>query len=152
MGNTGEPSEGNDQSTPAVNDFYSAEEVAQILGIKKEAVLKRCRGGKLIGAYKAAPTATVPAGQWFIPKSSINQPTATQEMIILPQAMTPEAVALTIRQAINQGIAEQLTTAMNPLQDEIKALREEIGDLKKQLQEQAALPAPKEEKPWWRFW
>lgn len=152
MGNTGEPSEGNDQSTPAVNDFYSAEEVAQILGIKKEAVLKRCRGGKLMGAYKAAPTATVPAGQWFIPKSSIDRPTATQEMIILPQAMTPEAVALTIRQAINQGIAEQLTTAINPMKNEIKALREEIGDLKKQLQEQAALPAPKEEKPWWRFW
>ena len=152
MGNTGEPSEGNDQSTPAVNDFYSAEEVAQILGIKKEAVLKRCRGGKLIGAYKAAPTATVPAGQWFIPKSSIDRPTAIQEMIILPQAMTPEAVALTIRQAINQGIAEQLTTAINPMKNEIKALREEIGDLKKQLQEQAALPAPKEEKPWWRFW
>ena len=141
-----------DQSTPMVNDFYSAEEVARILGLKKEAILKRCRAGKFIGAYKAEPTATVPAGQWFIPKNCINQPVATQEIAVLPQAMTPEAVALTIRQAINQGIDAQLTTAINPLRDEIKALREEIGELKKQLEEKEALPAPEEKKPWWKVW
>jgi hypothetical protein len=152
MGNTNEPSGGNDQSTPAVNDCYTAEEVAKILGLKKEAILKRCRMGKLTGAFKAEPTATVPAGQWFIPKNSIDQPAATQEMFVIPRPMTQESVALLIRQSINQGINEQLTAAINPLHDEIKALREEIGDLKKQLQERAALPAPEEEKPWWRFW
>ena len=153
MGNTGEPSEGNDQSIPPVNDCYSAEEVAKILGLKKEAILKRCRTGKFIGAYKAEPTATVPAGQWFIPKSSIDQSIATQEVIVLPQAMTPEAMTLAIRQAINQGIAEQMGTVVEPLMAEIKALRAEIGELKQQVAEkEKALPAPiqEEKKPWWK--
>lgn len=153
MVDTYQPDQGNNQSTPPVNDCYSAEEVAKILGLKKEAVLKRCRGGKFIGAYKAEPTATVPAGQWFIPKSSIDQSTATQEVIVLPQAMTPEAMTLAIRQAINQGVAEQMGTVVEPLMAEIKAMRAEIGELKLQLEEkEKALPAPvpEEKRPWWK--
>ncbi len=153
MVNTHQPDQGSDQSTPPVNDCYTAEEVAKILGLKKEAVLKRCRGGKFIGAYKAQPTATVPAGQWFIPRSSIDQSIATQEVIVLPQAMTPEAMTLAIRQAINQGIAEQMAAVVDPLRSEIKALRAEIGELKQQVAEkEKALPAPiqEEKKPWWK--
>ena len=153
MVNTNQPDGGSNQSTPPVNDCYTAEEVAKILGLKKEAVLKRCRGGKFTGAYKAEPTPTVPAGQWFIPCSSIDQSTATQEVVVLPQAMTPEAMALTIRQAINQGIASELTRVVDPLTSEIKALRAEIGALKQQLEEKdKALPAPattEEKRSWW---
>ncbi|MEA4819545.1 MAG: hypothetical protein VB117_13000 [[Clostridium] scindens] len=105
--------------------------------------MKRCRGGKFIGAYKAKPTATVPAGQWFIPKTSIDQSTATQEVIVLPQAMTPEAMTLAIKQAINQGVTEQMGTVVEPLMVEIKAMRAEIGELKLQLQLE-------EKKPWWK--
>ena len=144
MVNTHQPDQGSDQSTPVVNDCYSAEEVAKILGLKKEAVLKRCRGGKFIDAYKAKPTATVPAGQWFIPKTSIDQSTATQEVIVLPQAMTPEAMTLAIRQAINQGVTEQMGTVVEPLISEIKAMRAEIGELKLQQQQL------EEKKPWWK--
>ena len=152
MVDTYQPDGGNDRSTPPVNDCYSAEEVAKILGIKKEAVLKRCRGGKFAGAYKAEPTATVPAGQWFIPRASIDRSTATQEVIVLPQAMTPEAMTLAIRQAINQGVAEQMAAVVEPLTSEIKALRAEIGAMKEQLAEkERALAAPVEEKkPWWK--
>lgn len=153
MVDTYQPEHGGNQSTPTVNDCYTAEEVAKILGLKKEAVLKRCRGGKFIGAYKAEPTATVPAGQWFIPKTSINQSTATQEVIVLPQAMTPEAMTLAIRQAINQGIADQMGAVVGPLTDEIKAMRAEIGELKQQLEEkEKALPAPvpEEKQAWWK--
>ena len=153
MVDTYQPTGGDNQSTPAVNDCYSAEEVAKILGLKKEAILKRCRSGKFIGAYKAEPTPTVPAGQWFIPKASIDQSTATQEVIVLPQAMTPEAMTLAIRQAVNQGIAEQMEAVVGPLTDEIKALRAEIGEMKEQLEEkEKALPAPvlEEKKSWWK--
>ena len=152
MVSTHQPDQGDNQSTPAVNDCYSAEEVAKILGLKKEAVLKRCRGGKFTGAYKAEPTPTVPAGQWFIPRASIDQSTATQEVVVLPRAMTPEAMALAIRQAINQGMAEQMGSVVEPLTAEIKALRAEIGELKEQLAEkEKALPAPAEEKKsWWK--
>ena len=152
MGNVYEPNGDTDQSMAAVNDFYSAEEVAKILGLKKEAILKRCRAGKFTGAYKAEPTPTVPAGQWFIPKSCINQSKAIQEIVVIPQAMTQEAMSLAIGQAINKGIETHLAKAINPLQDEIKALREEIGELKKQLEEKEALPAPEEKKPWWKIW
>ena len=153
MVDTYQPTGGDNQSVPQVNDCYTAEEVAKILGLKKEAVLKRCRGGKFIGAYKAEPTATVPAGQWFIPRTSIDQSTATQEVIVLPQAMTPEAMTLAIRQAINQGIAEQMEAVVGPLMSEIKAMRVEIGELKQQLEEkEKALPAPvlEEKRPWWK--
>ena len=153
MVNTYQPEQGGDQSMPQVNDCYTAEEVAKILGLKKEAVLKRCRGGKFIGAYKAKPTATVPAGQWFIPKTSIDQSTATQEVIVLSQAMTPEAMTLAIRQAINQGVTEQMGTVVEPLMSEIKAMRAEIGELKLQLEEkEKALPAPatEEKRSWWK--
>lgn len=153
MVDTYQPDGGNDRSTPPVNDCYSAEEVAKILGIKKEAVLKRCRGGKFAGAYKAEPTATVPAGQWFIPRASIDRSTATQEVIVLPQAMTPEAMTLAIRQAINQGIAAEMAAVVEPLTAEIKAMRTEIADLKEQLAEkEKALPAPtsEEKKSWWK--
>ena len=153
MVDTYQPTGGNDRSTPTVNDCYTAEEVAKILGLKKEAILKRCRTGKFIGAYKAEPTPTVPAGQWFIPRSSIDQSTATQEVIVLPQAMTPEAMTLAIRQAINQGIAEQMEAVVGPLMSEIKAMRVEIGELKQQLEEkEKALPAPatEEKRSWWK--
>lgn len=153
MVDTYQPTGGNDQSMSPVNECYSAEEVAKIMGLKKEAILKRCRSGKFTGAYKAEPTPTVPAGQWFIPKSSIDQSTATQQVIVLPQAMTPEAMTLAIRQAINQGIAEQMEAVVGPLTDEIKALRAEIGELKGQLEaKEKVLPAPatEENKPWWK--
>ena len=141
MVDTYQPDQSDDRSIPPVNDCYTAEEVSKILGLKKEAILKRCRTGKFIGAYKAEPTATVPAGQWFIPRAAIDQSTATQEIIVLPQAMTPEAMTLAIRQAINQGIAERMGAVVGPLTDEIKAMRAEIGELKLQLEEK---------KPWWK--
>lgn len=153
MVDTYQPTGGNDRSTPTVNDCYTAEEVAKILGLKKEAILKRCRTGKFIGAFKAEPTPTVPAGQWFIPKASIDQSTATQEVIVLPQAMTPEAMTLAIKQAINQGVTEQMGTVVEPLMVEIKAMRAEIGKLKQRLEEkEKALPAPvpEEKKSWWQ--
>ncbi len=153
MVNTYQQEQGNDQSTPLVNDCYTAEEVAKILGLKKEAVLKRCRGGRFIGAYKAEPTATVPAGQWFIPKKSIDQSAATQDVIVLPKAMTPEAMMLAIRQSINQGIAEQMNAVVEPLMSEIKSLRAEIGELKQQLEEKEkalSTPVSEEKRSWWK--
>ena len=153
MVNTYQPTGGDNQSTPPVDDCYTAEEVAKILGLKKEAVLKRCRGGKFIGAFKAEPTATIPAGQWFIPRSSIDQSTATQDVIVIPQAMTPEAMTLAIKQAINQGVTEQMGFVVGPLTAEIKAMRAEIGELKQQVAEKEkalAAPATEEKKSWWK--
>lgn len=115
--NTYQPSEEPGQYPTNYDDYYSAEQVAQIEGVKKEAILKRCRLGKYPGAFKTPSSPEQPSGKWYIPKAVIG-PTASQDVAILTKSIAPAD--------LERLIMSSTLAAVEPLREEVNQLRKEL--------------------------
>ncbi|SFM38345.1 hypothetical protein [Pelosinus propionicus] len=161
-------------------DYYTAEQAAQIEGVRKEAILKRCRLGKYSGAFKKAPTPENPQGMWYIPKSVVG-PSIIKDVAEIPRQITPTELTQAITEGIQTVVTQAINQAVTPLYDEMRQMeerqREEIAKnqetnrlqqlainrenqkrhdemLDKMLRQSQNIQQMKIrlEKPWWKFW
>jgi hypothetical protein len=106
------------------NDFYTAAEVAEILGLGKAAIIHRCKNGHYPGAVKAEPSPGNPAGMWLIPKAAIDNPTMTQDVAVLTRQINPAE----LERAIGQAISRAVQAAVEPLYVEIAELKANMNE------------------------
>lgn len=107
--------------------YYAASELAEILGLDKNTILNRCKKGYYMGAVKAGPSQGNPHGMWLIPKHEIDNPTMTRDVATLTRQITPSELEKTIGQAI----AYAVTTAVEPLHQEISELKTKLDTMEK---------------------
>lgn len=86
------------------NDYYTAEEVAKINGVTKDAILRRCRQGKFSGAFKASPTPENPQGIWRIPKSAIDSPVIIKDVAVINKQFTPQELRSVFKETIHSEV------------------------------------------------
>ncbi len=110
-------------------------EAAQRLGVSEHTVRRRVRSGELPGSQVATPQ-----GYTWRVEVPDDSPDPT------PKAGDGEVRALRELVATLQG-------RMEAQDSELAAKNEQIRELHVLMQQaQAALPAPKETRPWWRLW
>ena len=115
-------------SEPTEN-YYSAAESAQILGVSKQTIINRCQKGDLPGAHKIAPTKLNPHGQWLIPKAAIDQPVMTQDVAVLTRQINPVEFQQALAVIVQQAVAD----ANAPLQKQIDDLKDELRSANEKL-------------------
>lgn len=110
-------------------------EAAQRLGVSEHTVRRRVRNGELPGSQVATPQGYT----WRVEVPDDSPDPA-------PKAGDGEVQALRDLIATLQG-------RMEAQDSELAAKNEQIRELHVLLQQaQAALPAPREDRRWWRFW
>lgn len=108
-------------------------EAAQRLGVSEHTVRRRVRNGELPGSQVATP-------QGYTWRVEIPED--------LPTPGSANGEIGTLRQLV-----ATLQGRMEAQDSELTAKNEQIRELHVLLQQaQAALPAPKENRQWWRFW
>jgi hypothetical protein len=134
-------------------EYYTALEVAEILGLNKNTIIHRCKTGHYPGAEKAGASPGNPHGMWLIPKVAIDTPTMFREVATLTRQIAPA------------DLERMLAAAVEPLRAEIAELKVNQADasnlaqtrhhlMMQEIQEsradRKAIEATK--RPWWNFW
>lgn len=109
------------------NDYYTASEIAEILGLDKNTILNRCKKGYYARAIKLDPSSINPHGMWLIPKDEIDTPTTIKDVATLTRQITPAELQQAIQSAIGQAVAD----AVKPLHDEINNLKSQLDNVGK---------------------
>jgi len=104
------------------DNFYTALEVAEILGLDKNTILSRCKKNYYTGAIKTDSMPGNPHGMWLIPKSEIDNPLMIKDVATLTRQITPAE----LEKSIGQAIAYAVTTAVEPLQQKIDKLTQQL--------------------------
>ena len=112
-----------------IEDYYTMAEVAKMLGLEKQTIYLRCKGGFYTGAFKTEPTGTDKKGLWLIPKSCIDTPHLIQDVATLTRQINP----LELERAMTNAIMTAVTRATEPLTEKLN----EQSLLIRQLQENA---------------
>ena len=112
-------------STYETDQYYTPLEVADLLGLGKDAILQRCRKGHYEGAYKEGSTQGNPSGQWLIPKRLIDTPHLVQNVATLTRQINP----MELERAITQSITAAVTQAVEPLAQKLDEQTETIRQL-----------------------
>ena len=118
---------------------FTITEAARVLGVAEKTVRRRVHSGELRGIQ-------VPTRQGFIWK------------VELPDHEVP-----TEDNQVHAGVdhndgyvdrreMETMRHMLELMQGELATKNEQIKELHVLLQQSAALPAPQESRPWWRFW
>ena len=69
------------------------------------------------------------------------------------QSLAESVAALSARVEGQQELIEALQSQIQSQKDQLEARGREVQELHVLLQQaQAALPAPRDSRPWWRFW
>lgn len=116
-----------------INNYYTASEVAEILGLDKHTILYRCKKGWYSTAIKTEPSTGNPHGQWLIDKCEIDAPHTVREVCTLTRQINP----LELQQVISAAITQAVTNAIEPLNQKIEAqtaLIYEQAEIIRQLQ------------------
>ena len=107
----------------------TVEEAAKLLGVSRDTIMRRIRKGKLEAHQEPRPQGHV----W--------------------------RVTIPDEEPDNQHV-EALTRELQTVREVMELLKEELANKNKQIEQlhillqqaQAALPAPREGRVWWRFW
>jgi hypothetical protein len=119
----------------------SIAEAAHMLGMSQDTVRKRLRLGELTGEQVRAPGGF----RWLVELPGENA--EPQGQCETHQEGTTSEVPY-VRELI-----ASLQAQIQAQQEELEARRREVEQLHVLLQQaQAALPAPRDNRPWWRFW
>ena len=127
-------------------------EAAQLLGVSVDTIERRLKRGNLNGHKEERPQGLT----WMVevPEEVI---ASVRNGDVPPAAAPGEPSASPPHSGGHLLVLEQLVAT---LQTQVKADQEELGAKNKQIEQlhvllqqaQAALSAPKEHRPWWRFW
>jgi DeoR/GlpR family transcriptional regulator of sugar metabolism len=133
----------------------SIAEAAHRLGISQDTVRKRLRLGELTGTQVRAPGGF----RWMVElpddvpgvetkKNGNKEPEDRED-----QSLAELVAALSARVEGQQELIEALQSQIQAQKDQLEARGREVQELHVLLQQaQAALPAPREGRVWWRFW
>jgi hypothetical protein len=133
----------------------SIAEAGHRLGISQDTVRKRLRLGELTGTQVGAPGGF----RWMVElpedvpgaetKKNGNKEAEDRE----DQSLAESVAALSARVEGQQELIEALQSQIQSQKDQLEARGREVQELHVLLQQaQAALPAPREGRAWWRFW
>jgi hypothetical protein len=133
----------------------SIAEAGHRLGISQDTVRKRLRMGELTGTQVRAPGGF----RWMVElpedvpgaetKKNGNKEAEDRE----DQSLAESVAALSARVEGQQELIEALQSQIQSQKDQLEARGREVQELHVLLQQaQAALPAPREGRSWWRFW
>jgi hypothetical protein len=133
----------------------SIAEAGHRLGISQDTVRKRLRLGELTGTQVRAPGGF----RWMVElpedvpgaetKKNGNKEAEDRE----DQSLAESVAALSARVEGQQELIEALQSQIQSQKDQLEARGREVQELHVLLQQaQAALPAPREGRAWWRFW
>jgi hypothetical protein len=133
----------------------SIAEAGHRLGISQDTVRKRLRLGELTGTQERAPGGF----RWMVElpddvpgvetkKNGNKEPEGRED-----QSLAELVAALSARVEGQQELIEALQSQIQAQKDQLEARGREVQELHVLLQQaQAALPAPRENRPWWQFW
>lgn len=108
-----------------INNYYTASQVAEILGLDKRTIIYRCTKDWYSGAFKTAPPIdSKENGQWLIPKRCIDVPTEIKDVATLTRQINPAELERTIMTAITNSI----TQAIEPLHKKIDEQNQKLID------------------------
>ena len=133
----------------------SIAEAGHRLGVSQDTVRKRLRLGELTGTQVRAPGGF----RWMVElpddvpgvetKKNGNKEAEDRE----DQSLAESVAALSARVEGQQELIEALQSQIQSQKDQLEARGREVQELHVLLQQaQAALPAPREGRAWWRFW
>ena len=108
-----------------INNYYTASQVAEILGLDKRTIIYRCTKSWYSGAFKTVPPITSKEnGQWLIPKRCIDVATEIKDVATLTRQINPAELERTIMVAITNSI----THAIEPLHKKIDEQNQKLID------------------------
>lgn len=107
-----------DDLTNIKKDYYTAAEVAQIKGVTRQAVNNDIHAGKYPGAFQLG----MGKRPWLIPKSAIDTPTSTQDVVNITRQLTPAE----LQQLFNTAVQTAVQAEIQPLKEEIATLKTEL--------------------------
>lgn len=109
------------------DDYYTALELAEILGLEKNTIIYRCKKGYYPGSIKKEPDRTSPQGMWLIPKSLIDTPTVVKDVATFTRQVAPGDLAKILENAVVQAV-EQAVEPLYKTIDEQTAKIKELND------------------------
>lgn len=113
------------------DDYYTAEEVAQLTGKKKNTILKRCREGKYNGAIKIE-SRDIPAGIWLIPKDIINNVGAESQIIVFDRKISKDEFQTILNSIMKNSLHDSV---VKPLEDKLIDMEKTLANNEKILNE-----------------
>jgi hypothetical protein len=130
--------------------LVSVIEAARSLGVSEETIKRRIRRGELNGQQQPRPQGYV----WMvdIPEEVLASTSQHDTTTTHDDDTDHDTSSGEIRRL--EEMVKLLQQQLNVYQEELEYRRREVQELHVLLQQaQAALPAPKEDRPsWWRFW
>jgi hypothetical protein len=106
--------------------YYTAAEVAEILGLEKNSIIHRCKKGYYSGVIKTEPDKSNTQGMWLIPISEIDTPVMTKEVATLTRQLT--------QVDLEKAFVSAVCNAIEPLQEKIEAQTAEIKALQTEIE------------------
>ena len=130
-------------------------EAAVILGVSPDTVKRKLQRGELVGHQEETPQGF----RWIIELPD-NADSSKHSSAAPADAPVTTGVGETLREIVDilkdevAELRQQLQTQATTYQEQLESKDKQIGELHVLLQQvQAALPAPKEDRQsWWRFW
>ena len=124
-------------------------EAARSLGVSEETIKRRIRRGELNGQQQPRPQGyvwMVDIPEEVLASTSQHDTTTTHDDDTDHNTSSGEIRRL-------EEMVKLLQQQLNVYQEELEYRRREVQELHVLLQQaQAALPAPRDNRPWWRFW
>jgi hypothetical protein len=129
-------------------------EAAVILGVSPDTVKRRLQRGELEGHQEETPQGF----RWIIEVPDDSGP-SNHSSAAPADARAPAGAEETLRELVDvlkdevSELRQQLQTQVTAHGEQLEAKDKQIEQLHVLLQQtQAALPAPREHRPWWRRW
>jgi hypothetical protein len=127
-------------------------EAAHHLGVSVDTVRRRLQKGELQGQQQARPQGFI----WLIDVPEETEPSSSVAGSQVDAEVNSEVSLAACQAEILrlEGMVAMLQDRVHAQQEELEARRREVQELHVLLQQaQAALPAPKNNRPWWgRLW
>ena len=115
-----------------INNYYTALQVAEILGLDKRTVIYRCTKDWYSGAFKTAPPQNSKEnGQWLIPKRLIDVPTEIKDVATLTRQINPMELEKTINHAITHAVTAAVEPLNKKLEDQAEIIQKQAGTLQR---------------------
>jgi MerR family copper efflux transcriptional regulator len=101
--------------------YLSVSEAAKMLGVSEKTVRRRIKAGDLLAELVPGPYGQ----QYRIPASAIQTAQEVVDVIQVDRPNDPRVLGMVVAQAVEEAVARQTA----PLLQEIRALREQFGEL-----------------------